>query len=769
MIVGKGATQTLIPESFTYVPAKSSIVMGNFGGKLMMEVPFSDASLPVKTTFGSPQQKTHQTRGNTVGVILDEMDQRYVWTASILSDKSPLNDLSDFYQCGVEHVSIDPSATSQLFDFSDIVAATKNPCIFNDLVVDYKAKKLYVSDWGGFRIFQIDLKSGGKGKCPGCSQLKVQNPELLCSKSARTATGCAVPSTQNIGNGPNGITIVYDVNGKALLMTVVQDNVFKGYNPSTLVKMEVDAASTAGVPISVLPPGKSSPVQGYYGADGLRAWPKQSNNTLVAAMWDNLGGVGGAMGLFSTVDNWKTYTINNIYNATCPLGQMTAVTMVSERKIAGLCGVGFNPSAENEIKIFGTGFDVFRSTTMYPLETIDTSNITNPRLSYNPDTNSLLLTSVTSPTASQTKGGLWSIPSFDGSWMRARLTYTDTNLTQIISGVGIDNAYSTVNVFYCHTCMAFVSVGGLVSVKYTPPNNLAPSPTSFTNGGKTAGLFQINTCANTVVKKVWFDWPSCPTAITKVIVDGKGVLVVTDPCMNKLYKFTMTNGMLDSQYTTVPVTTMPVSAVTPMPSSGAVEPYAIIFAGSPSVPMKFVPKTNSFSVVTLPITGTALTGLAGCHMNKNGNIMYCLHNTNHVTAITSCDDWMSVKLLAVINAGCSSNSNANALTLVPRRSIFNPSNSQNIPNVVNGYYVEDLVSVCVNGTTQFATGLNRLWDINMAVTGGNPVCSATTAQPLSLELGTAGTYALGALAAVDIAAIAGSFLYSSFFNSTASK
>lgn len=174
----------------------------------------------------------------TFGLIVDPNDNSLVWAAVSLDPPSSTT------ACAIQAASTDTNTVTGFYDFSAL-QDTELGCVVDDVAVQSSAGlsvAVYATDFFGYRVYKLDLTSGNK-------TLLNNDTSLLCTSYP---TGCDGTST----NGPNGIVLYSDTQGKDWLLV--------GVSPNRLVKMDPISGNA-----SIVQPGPNTPSGALQFLDGM--------------------------------------------------------------------------------------------------------------------------------------------------------------------------------------------------------------------------------------------------------------------------------------------------------------------------------------------------------------------------------------------------------------------------------------------------------------------------------------------------------------------
>ena len=590
-------------------------------------------------------------------------------------------------------------------------------CVVDDLVIATSTNvntAIYATDLNSFQIYKYDFLT---------ETASVINSDIsvLCSVGDTNPDLCTgYPQVQ----GPNGIALYTDSSGVDWLIIAISAASY-GF-----VKMSLD-----GTIATRLSPGLNTPPSiTSFTFDGIALYGSGRNAVIYAATSDYADNMAlvGAVQVFSSIDEWVTFDIRTVYNASCQ--QLPANDRVTAVRFGGAdfddlivqCNNNFVGSPQFFNVLDGIAGDPVADT----IAVYATIPATSPpeNFLYDPNNNMIVFGSCGNPPLGivgypYPNSGIWTMYIFDhvGNPDVYITTYNNSMAHQYIpsGSLGAEDAMGNalgLVLSEIDTCFAYV-----VSAVAAWGDGVPMNPSY---------LYSVNLCSNSVIDVVKLPQPDPNSnggggwSLGNDVTILNGDAYVTDTLANQVVRIPISesNQLGQPEIVVTPSRCADNNATYCMVSPDGIrafDNYLLIstilnvaqstgYPSSMGALFKYVPSTDTLTVVHDP-TGV-MNDFDKIVFNEDKSILFGTRNDvnpesySTIMAMASCDDWESNNLLYSFQADCEGNTNPPGI------------------DIVNG----DLVSLCANGFGEGPYNLQRVRDVTNVVTGGKNFCGVST-------------------------------------------
>lgn len=673
-------TATQIPESMTFQSSTGRVLLSNINTQsnttgIYLATGINNQIVQynsLSTEYTSPASF------GTFGLQIDANTPDILWAGCGIHYPTPTS------TCAIAKINTTTHQISTFYDFSNLKNSSTG-CLVDDLVVystNGVSKTIYATDIYGYRIYKVDITSG-------VSSVLSSSRSLLCS---------GYHSNECNGhdfNGPNGIVLYTDKSNKLWLLISV--------SPNQLVKM--DTTTGAG---SIVTAGPNTPRNALQGLDGMTMYNNGYLNSVLYAVGKTAPS--GTIQVLTSVNQWSTYEVRTVLNATCNDASNPAVRF-SSTYLLTLCNNNFQPN----LAYVNTFMNYMAKLPIANEIQSVTYNFMSPEsFAYDIVNNRVVF-------GSQKDGSIRGFPynNLDNIVMN----YHSADVHTYVAG-GTNGMYATAGVqvnpnnAFKDNCYALICMGSAFA-----PN---------TNANPETGLYLINLCSNIIVSYIGL--PSVVSgsmANDVTVLNGKAY--VTDLLGSQIWSvdivsssnsFVLNNAQVVLRNTSCAVNDASFCVEAPdgiVPiNSGNYIIISMFNTGlakyNPSTGKLLIPFSHCITCIltyfmycllgvltkVLDPTGVVF-GFDGMTISSDGNIIYGARNSvtlkyQSIFAFTSCNDWVNVTLLNTFQAYCGNyNSPANQL-------ITNADGSQ------------DLIILCNDNFGAGPYSVQRIRNINQVVT-----------------------------------------------------
>jgi hypothetical protein len=675
-------------ESLTYQVGTGKIITSNIAGGATYSFPMANGPKTVDYVVADQAATSPLSLNGLFGVVTKPQAPDLLFACI---GKYPATQVST---CAMEVVNMTAAggpAITQTYSFQ------RNPavgmCLINDLVVNTVAGTAYATDYIGYQLVKVT----GIGTVSPTTTILSRSP-LLC-----TATGAQCKGGRGYGgNGPNGIAMYTDSKGKEWLLV--------GVVPNRLVKVDPVSGN-----VTEVMPGLNTPPNGLIVSDGMDIFNNGPVNSVLFAVGYPGAGASAPMGsptvsAITSTDEWATYNVRTVYNASCPSGSgySPTVRVATGTDLIVLCNNNFQAGLQQVNVLEGVGSSPIATR----IETILTPGIVPEAFGYDSNLNMLVMGSLSF-------GGITGYPYNQNSQVPLTHSSTDKHvyiqpsLGQQWLGINVN----PMNIFgspcYALACMDASNVN-FTSGKATPVST---------------ALYIINLCNNSVTDSIIL--PGGLGANDVTVLDG--VAYVSDYLTSDVFAVDINGLTLSNARVAIPAGSMAsndatqtltvpdgmetvikkggnsyilVSSLQKGPNNGNFSPPGGLF--------KYVPNTNVLTFVADP-TGI-VSGLDGMKFNADRTILYGARQAvsgtpfQTVVAAVSCDDWTTTSLAFSFQTDCGGK---NPPALLP---------------ILNTKGKEDLVIMCGDGFGPGPYSFETVLDADTIVSNTG-ICSIPTPSP----------------------------------------
>mmetsp|Transcript_32988 Transcript_32988/g.55578 ORF Transcript_32988/g.55578 Transcript_32988/m.55578 type:complete len:636 (+) Transcript_32988:123-2030(+) len=580
------------------------------------------------------------------------------------------------------------------------------------------------------------------------------NPQILKVSPVTTSSGPA-PNMTILNNNasllissPNGLTTWTDSNSKTWLIISVA--------VSKLVKMD----PSTGIGSTIQPGANTVPAGGGLSMDGLAMVATQGNgrsdqsylaSVLVAAGWTEPNGM---LQLITSVDEWSTYDLRAVFNASCRSDSATAVKE-GVFDVLVLCAHDFEPpyASIGVAKNIALGHNPIAVT----IQEIQQPNMAPGAFAYDPMRNMLVF-------GSATNGTLRGFP-YNSLVGETLLTYGESRSHVYAVGGGVEGLDASLGVevnpnnFFESDCYALVAAGMTVGTS------------------QEAGLYLLDLCQDMIVDKIAL--PAETSSSSTYLLANR---VTAVPSLGKVYVTygnqvcsvdvarldsgsgsgawgagSLSNGQAILQSTDCAANNADfcvsfpdgIAAVTTN-SGSACNNYLLISMLETGL-ARYNPATKELLQVGDP-TGLLL-GFAGMVLNADQTVLYAARNSftsiadggpnyQSVFAMTTTNNWVNASLVYSFQTNCRQSAAGNA------------SNAPGAQLVSRADGTQDLLVLCNDGFGAGPYAIQRVINVNNVITNQDlslGTCSSSSSSHSSSQQGLLG---LGAVLGILFALLA---------------
>ena len=534
---------------------------------------------------GTPTGVMNNTEFGTFGLLPDPQNDANFFACA--GSFPPLESQPTWkYLCGVLYFDGTTGTATTYYNFTGVHVEQGGNCLVDDLVITTSSNQntaIYATDFNSFQIYKYDLITD-------TPSVINSDMSLLCaSYTTQGATSCTgYPAAQ----GPNGIALYTDSSDTEWLIIAISNSTY-GF-----VKMSLDGTTAIKLERSVNTPQSIA----LFSFDGIALYGSKRSSVIYAATSDpypdDSAMTIGAVQVFSSIDDWNSFDIRTVYNASCQ--QPPQNNRVTAVRFGGPNDGDLVIQCNNNFVYGGPQyFNVLDDVAGDPIANTIGKYTTNPQISppenilYDPNNNMIVFGSLGNPSL-----GLVGYPYPNrepNGVISAPISYGNDALHEYIpsGSLGAQNALG--------------NVLGLILSEMD--NCYAYLVSGVTSNSKDGYLYSVNLCENKIVDSTKLPEPSDGSDSLPNDLDVlNGYIYITDTIANRVLRVLLDD---NHQFGATEVVIEPERVATNDPNVKFYSPdgirgvdnYLLIssiknLVGGYQAPIfKYVPSTNTMTVV----------------------------------------------------------------------------------------------------------------------------------------------------------------------------